>query len=151
MPEAALLVIGLSSPLLVGVYQEGVLCESYEINEQSSDALPVLLRDLSRRYRLVDLAYANGPGSFMAIKVVYVALKSAAIATGARLWGRDGFAFNGGAPIRATGKRWFVFSAEGIQTVLMEDQKPATFALPQYLTLTEFEPDAGPLYVLDAI
>jgi tRNA A37 threonylcarbamoyladenosine modification protein TsaB len=67
------LVIALGSPVHIGIYDEqGVLIEAIENGGLGSDVLPLIFDDVLKRYRLRHLLYANGPGSFMGIKVTYL-------------------------------------------------------------------------------
>ncbi|MDK9694346.1 MAG: hypothetical protein OEL19_08905, partial [Sulfurimonas sp.] len=68
--------ITLSSPILVGVYEEQKLIETIQSSQKSSDVLPKIFEDLTEKYTIKALFYTNGPGSFMAIKIAYIFLKS---------------------------------------------------------------------------
>ena len=74
LKEVDILLIALTSPIKIGVYENSKLIESIESEEKSSDILPLIFKDLQEKYRLKKLFYANGPGSFMAIKVAYIFL-----------------------------------------------------------------------------
>ncbi|PLY16353.1 MAG: hypothetical protein C0628_00805, partial [Sulfurimonas sp.] len=74
-----LVFITLSSPVLVGVYEEKKLIETIESYEKSSEILPNIFDELSKKYKIKKLFYANGPGSFMAIKIAYIFLKSMSV------------------------------------------------------------------------
>jgi len=73
MPKKVdILLIALSSPILIGVYENRQLIDSIESKEKSSDVLPLLFDELLKKYEVQNLFYANGPGSFMAIKIAYI-------------------------------------------------------------------------------
>lgn len=151
MPEAELLVIGVTSPLLVGVYIDGRLVQTYEKEERTSRALPAILHDIRYRYNLKALYYAKGPGSFMAIKVTYVMAKTFSIALDIPLYAVDAFAFNGNMPIKAVGKSCFV--KHGGEIVIEQGCKDLSirFALPQRLDRALFTQESEPLYILPAV
>lgn len=144
-------VIALTSPIVVGIYKNGELVERFSSEAQSSEALPELFSAILKKYRLATLVYANGPGSFMAIKVAYLYLKTLAIVTGAKLLAADAFYFNGGQPIKAVGKLCFVKMADTIKTQKLESLPQAEFKLPSQLNLNDFSDDALPFYGIGAV
>ena len=79
LKKVDVLLITLTSPIKVGIYENHNLLETIESKDKSSDVLPILFKDLLAKYDVQRLFYANGPGSFMAIKVAYVFLKSISI------------------------------------------------------------------------
>ncbi|HEX5670995.1 MAG TPA: hypothetical protein VFX66_05610, partial [Sulfuricurvum sp.] len=94
------LIIALGSPVYVGIYDEqGQLIESIKDDGLGSDVLPLIFEDVLNRYRLKHLIYANGPGSFMGIKVAYLFLKTLSIVQNIPLFSIDGFFFNENHPI----------------------------------------------------
>ncbi|WP_456451649.1 hypothetical protein [Hydrogenimonas sp.] len=151
LPEAELLVVGVTSPLRVGVYVEGRLADSFESEEKTSKALPPILHDLRYKYDLKALYYAKGPGSFMAIKVVYVMLKTFAIALDIPLLATDAFAFNGNRPIKAVGRSCFVKKGGEVLIEKECDTPDGRFELPERLDTVTFTEASEPLYVLPAV
>ncbi|WP_456389632.1 hypothetical protein [Hydrogenimonas sp.] len=152
LPEAELLVIGVTSPLLVGVYIDGSLVRSYEKDEKASKALPEVFHDVRYRYDLKAIYYAKGPGSFMAIKVTYVMAKTFCIALNIPLFGADAFLFNGNRPIKAIGQSCFV--KKGGKITIERGGcpgEPAIFELPQRLVRKKFSTRSEPLYILPAV
>ena len=92
---ARALIIALGSPVYVGIYDEqGALVESIKHDGLGSDVLPLIFADMLNRYRFKRLIYANGPGSFMGIKVAYLFLKTLSIVRNIPLLAVDGFFFN---------------------------------------------------------
>ncbi|WP_457595858.1 hypothetical protein [Hydrogenimonas sp.] len=150
-PEAELLVVGVTSPILVGLYRDGELAERFESRQKSSKALPPILHDLRYRYDLKALYYARGPGSFMAIKVTYVLLKTFAIALDIPLFAADAFAFNSGRPIKAVGRSCFVERGGEIVVEKGCDAPEGGFTLPPRLDRTLFTQESEPLYILPAV
>ena len=146
-----ILVIALSKPLLIGVYENGKLIEEMVSNEQSSDVLPLLFEELFSKYQLQALFYVNGPGSFMAIKVAYIFLRSLSIVKKIPLYARDAFYFNNNAPIKAVGKLYFVKMQKNIQTQKLETAPKSDFVLPDVLEYKAFGNDTAPLYRIGAV
>ena len=151
LKKVDILVIALSSPILVGVYEDQKLIETIESDEKSSDILPTIFEGLLQKYELKNLFYANGPGSFMAIKVSYLFLKSLSILKGVKLYARDAFYFNENQPIKAIGKLCFVKIASEIKTQKFEIVPEAAFVLPNVLEYNEFSTTSTPLYKIGAV
>ncbi len=145
------MVISVSSPLQIGIYEEGRLAEAIIKEGKSSDELPLLFRDILHRYKIGRLFYAKGPGSFMAIKIAYVFLKTLAITKKIPLYASDAFVFNGGAPIKSVGKSFFVKTGTGIEIKKIEEAPPMEFHLPKTLDATLFSKDVKPMYIAPAV
>jgi len=144
-------VIALTSPIIIGIYKDGELVERFESEKQSSDALPELFERILEKYSLSHLVYAKGPGSFMAIKIAYLFLKTLSIVLNIRLLAADAFYFNGNQPLKAVGKLYFVKMAGNIETKKFEAPVPANFRLPSQLNLNDFSGDALPYYGIGAV
>jgi len=146
-----LLLITLTSPILIGVYEDKKLIETIESEQKSSDILPLIFQDLLKKYKIEKLFYANGPGSFMAIKVAYIFLKSLSVLKGIPLYARDAFYFNENQPIKAVGKLCFVKIASKIETRKFETVPEVKFSLPNELHYDEFSINTTPLYKIGAV
>ncbi len=151
LKKVDVLLITLTSPILVGVYEEKKLIETIESEERSSDVLPLIFKDLLKKYEIQNLFYANGPGSFMAIKVAYVFLKSLSVLKKIPLFARDAFYFNENQPIKAIGKLCFVKISSEIETQKFETVPTSVFKLPDELDYNEFSTNATPLYKIGAV
>ena len=152
MPKSVdLLFITLSSPIKIGIYEDNKLIESLETYEKSSDVLPKIFDELSRKYLIKKLFYANGPGSFMAIKIAYIFLKSMSVLKNIPLFATDAFYFNKNQPIKAIGKLFFVKISSEIKTQKLEMAPEADFMLPDVLDYSEFSTTATPLYGIGAV
>ncbi|MDR1008445.1 MAG: hypothetical protein LBL65_07825 [Campylobacteraceae bacterium] len=145
------LVLALSSPLIVGIYNQSSLIKTYRSNEPSSEALPKIFDEILRFYDIGTLFYTNGPGSFMSIKVSYVFLKSLSIALKIPLLACDGFTFNANSPIKALGSQWFFKEEEGIVLKPNPKNEASQFILPLTLDKSLFENKNEPLYILPAV
>jgi tRNA A37 threonylcarbamoyladenosine modification protein TsaB len=146
-----LLFITLSSPVKVGIYEDNMLIDTIISQEKSSDILPKIFSELSTKYDIKKLFYANGPGSFMAIKVAYIFLKSISILKNIPLFATDAFYFNENQPIKAIGKLYFVKISSEIKTQKLEIAPDANFRLPHVLDYNEFNTITTPLYGIGAV
>jgi len=151
LKKVDLLLITLTSPILIGVYEDKKLIQTIESEEKSSDILPLIFQDILKKYEIENLFYANGPGSFMAIKVAYIFLKSLSILKKIPLYARDAFYFNENQPIKAIGKLCFVKIATEIKTQKFETVPEVKFKLPDELDYNEFSTNATPLYKIGAV
>jgi tRNA A37 threonylcarbamoyladenosine modification protein TsaB len=152
MPKKVdILLIALSSPVKIGIYANHTLVESIESEGKSSDVLPVLFQEILRKYEPQRLFYANGPGSFMAIKVAYIFLKSLSILKKIPLYATDAFYFNNNEPIKAIGKLYFVKIASKIETQKLDRAVATSFELPAQLDFSEFTTDTTPHYMIGAV
>ena len=145
------LLVALTSPIKIGVYEDKKLIEILESEEKSSDVLPILYKDILDSYDVQQFFYANGPGSFMAIKVAYIFLKSLSILKKIPLFATDAFYFNNNMPIKAIGKLHFVKVASEIKTQKLETVQEVKFELPDVLDYNEFSTTTTPLYMIGAV
>ncbi len=151
LKKVDVLLITLVSPIQIGIYEDNQLIETIESEKKSSDILPLLFDDLQKKYQPQRLLYANGPGSFMAIKVAYVFLKSYSILKKIPLLATDAFYFNNNAPIKAVGKLYFVKVSSEIRTQKLESVPESIFVLPSVLDDDEFSSNTEPLYMIGAV
>jgi len=146
-----LVVIALTSPIIIGVYKEGRLIETIKSSEQSSEVFPSLFKSLTDKYEIEHIVYANGPGSFMAIKVSFIFLRTLCIVKKISLLATDAFYFNNNAPIKAVGKLYFVKNRDTIETVTLLEKSDMEFTLPQKLNLEDFSSESAPFYGIGAV
>lgn len=97
------------------------------------------------------LFFARGPGSFMAIKVSYILLRTLSITKDIELFATDGFYFNENRPIKAMGKLYFVKEGDKIKTKVFNDIEAVEFDLPRLLHVEDFTKEVEPLYILPAV
>ena len=119
--------------------------------EKSSEVLPLIFKKLLNKYDVSQLLYAKGPGSFMAIKVAYIFLKSLSILKKIPFFATDAFKFNENAPIKAMGKLYFVKMEQEIKTQKLEVAPKGDFTLPNVLDYNEFSTNTTPLYMIGAV
>jgi hypothetical protein len=120
-------------------------------HEKSSEALPRILKTLLATYTCKGLYFAKGPGSFMAIKITYLLLRTLEIARQIPLFATDGFAFNDNQPIKAVGNLYFFKEHGKISTAVLPTPPSGVFALPERLDAIAFSKDTQPLYHLPAV
>ena len=147
-----ILVISLTSPLLVGIYHDKNLIKTYKSEEKTSNILPAIFDEILKSYKLNGLYFAKGPGSFMAIKITYIFLRTLSITKDIPIFASDGFSFNQNSPIKAVGSRFFM-KKNGIISIqnLQDTNLVKSFDLPKILDDTIFSADIEPLYVLPAV
>ncbi len=153
MKKVDILVISISNPILLGIYFENKLLNTIELEGKTSDTLPSIFQKLVKEYSFGTLLYVNGPGSYMAIKIAYIFLKTFAITKDIPLKSASGFEFNNNTPIKALGKKYFFNTCDDNIEVkfLSEDDKLCQFKLPSELDITLFSDDSLPNYQLPAV
>lgn len=145
-----LVLISNLSPILCGIYTDGRLVHSFEISKKTLDAL-VEVFALIRKYNVRRVFYANGPGSFTAIKLTHIFLQTLQIVEGIELFCTDAFYFNASSPIKAFGNQYFLKINNNIILESIQDAPLPCFALPSELCERSFSSDCKPLYVLPAV
>ena len=146
-----ILIISISSPLLIGVYQDDLLIEKIESNQKTSEILLKILTELSEKYNYSNVVYTNGPGSYMAIKLTYITLRSLEILKNISFDGCNAFDLNGEKPIKAMGKLYFIKEKETIITKKIDEAVEQRFELPSMLSEVTILNDNKPLYILPAV
>ena len=151
MPKVDIIVIALATPILIGVYKEGQLAKTFTSEKQSSEYLPEIFAHLLQEHEIESITYANGPGSFMAIKMSYLFLKSLEIVRGIQLYAALAFEFNEYSPIKALGKLYFHYEEGEIITRPLGDVTLKSMSLPKVLELKNYSTLTEPNYVLPAV
>ncbi len=141
----------MTAPLQIGIYKSRHLIKSYICQEKTSDILPHIFKKIDKKYDIKHLYYAKGPGSFMAIKISYIFLKSYAIVKNIPLMAVDGFYFNGNSPIKSIGKIYFVKEEDNIILDKINKREIKSFELPKVIKENDFSLDSTPLYILPAV
>ena len=151
LPKYTLLIISISSPLLIGVYEDDILIETFSSEQKTSEVLLPILKKCLDKYTISKMIYTRGPGSYMAIKLTYIMLKTIEIAYDIKCFGCSGFTLNGGEPIKAIGNLYFIKEKETIMTKKYEQPVNANFALPQSIHDLEIDEESTPEYSLPAV
>jgi tRNA A37 threonylcarbamoyladenosine modification protein TsaB len=146
-----LLIVSIASPLLIGVYEEDILIEKFSSSKMTSEILLPLLSKVIEQYPISKVIYTRGPGSYMAIKITYIMLKTLEIVKNIPCYGCSGFALNGGKPIKAIGNLYFIKEKETIMTKKYEQPVYVTFTLPQSIHDLEIDEESTPEYSLPAV
>lgn len=138
----------LANPLLIGLYEDNALIKSYESEQKASEALPVLLEKILAEFELEKLIYANGPGSYMGIKISFLSLKTLSIVKNLPLFAVSAFELNDYTPIRANNNLCFVYDQGKIS---LQKASAGEFFLPKCLKELNLQSDNAPFYFLDAV
>jgi len=133
------------------VYEDGLLIKTMSSDKKTSEILLPLLNKCMDEYDISNIIYTRGPGSYMAIKLTYIMLKTIEITRGIPCCGCSGFALNGGEPIKAIGNLYFIKEKETIITKKFEQPVNAKFTLPQSIHDLELDEESTPEYVLPAV
>jgi tRNA A37 threonylcarbamoyladenosine modification protein TsaB len=146
------LVITISNPLLIGIYENKKLIKEHKLDGKTSDLLPSLFEELIIEYNIDKIIYVNSPGSFMAIKVAYIFLKTISITKNIKLEACDGFEFNQNSAIKALGKKYFIKVNNKIKVEFLEkDSIIHDFKLPMCIEKYKFNEETLPIYNLPAV
>ena len=148
--ECDICLVSIASPILLGIYIDGILTREYEKSGKSSDILPVIFCEVMDRYTIKRVFYANGPGNFSALKLTHIFLQTLSIANDIELFCADSFHFTKDSFIEAYGKIHFFKENDIIKVARLESKQNAIFALPKVLDSTRFSDICFPLYILPA-
>ncbi len=152
MPKIQCLVISIANPILIGIYEDYEIIQTIELEGKTTEVLPLVFDEILKKYIVDEIFYVNGPGSYMAIKVAYVFLKSISIIKNISLKACDGFEFNKNSPIKALGKRYFVKNDDKIEIQSVDSLIILNkFELPIKLDKKLFSDDSLPNYQLPAV
>ena len=143
-----MLLNALTNPLQIGLYENDNLIKSIESSQKASEALPVLLDEILAEFRLTKLVYANGPGSYMGIKISYISLKTLSVVQNLPLFAVSAFELNGYAPIRANNALCFVYEKGEIS---LQKAVAGEFVLPANLSALNLQENNAQFYFLDAV
>ena len=146
------LVISISNPLLIGIYENKILTKEYKLEGKTSDLLPALFKVLLNDFDLKRINYVNSPGSYMAIKVAYIFLKTICISKNIEFRACNGFEFNQNSPIKALGKKYFKQIENEIKVDFLEKEDIIRdFELPNSIETINFNKQTLPIYNLPAV
>lgn len=143
-----ILVCSLDNPLLVGIYKQNVLIKQFQSQSHTSEALIEIFDEILQNYDIKTIIYANGPGSFMGIKVAFVILKTISIVKNCDFKAISGFELNDFSPIKANKNLSFIYENGEVK---LSKIQPKNFKLPQNLSNLNFISDTLPNYILSVI
>jgi len=151
LPKYTVLIVSIASPLLLGVYRDDILIETIKSKEKTSEILLKLLMEIFQKYNTKHLLYISGPGSYMAIKLTYITLRSLEITKGITFDACDAFSLNKNNPIKAMGKLYFIKENNTIITKKFDEAVEQRFELPSMLSEVTILNDNKPMYILPAV
>jgi len=146
-----LLINPIADPIRIGCYRADRLVCQRTLEGKISEALLPALEALLETYPVNEILYASGPGSNMGIKLTYITLATLSQVRGIPFDGVNAFDLNGGRPIRAMGKMYFVKEKETIITQKYDEPIPQAFSMPERLDRLPRRDDPTPLYILPAV
>lgn len=146
-----ILIIPISTPLLIGVYEDGKLIETVENSGKTSEVLLKVLTELTSKYNYSRVIYTSGPGSYMAIKLTYITLRSLEIIKAIPFEACEAFELNEQKPIKAMGKLYFIKENNTIITKKFDEVLEQRFELPSMLSEVTLLDNNKPLYILPAV
>jgi tRNA A37 threonylcarbamoyladenosine modification protein TsaB len=147
-----ILVISISNPLLIGIYEDRLLIKEHKLEGKTSDLLPSLFKELLIKFEIKRINYVNSPGSYMAIKVAYIFLKTLCITKNIEFRASNGFEFNENSPIKALGKKYFKQHKNEIKVEFLEKEDIIRdFKLPLSIEKINFNKQTLPIYNLPAV
>lgn len=110
-----------------------------------------MFKTILKEFNCARIFFARGPGSFMAIKITYIFLRTLSIVEDIELYATDGFYFNDNKPIKAMHKLYFIKENNTITTELFKSEQASEFNLPHIIEIEKFSKDIEPLYILPAV
>ena len=135
----------------MGVYEDDTLIKTFSSEKKTSEILLPFIMDVLNHYDISEIIYTRGPGSYMAIKLTYIMLKTIEIMRGIKCLGCSGFALNDNQPIKAIGNLYFLKEKETIITKKFEQPVSVVFTLPQSIQDLEIDEESTPEYSLPAV
>jgi len=151
LPDITVLINSIAVPIQVGIYREGKNIEKREIEGQTSEVLLETLEEIMEHYEIEKIIYVNGPGSYMAIKLTYLMLRTLEMVRAISFEGVSAFELNGGKPIKAMGNLYFIKEKETIMTQKFDEKVRQEFWLPDNLQALSLDRGNRPHYILPAV
>ena len=151
LPKYKLLIVPIAKPLLIGIYKNNTLIETLTSAEKTSDILLILINQCLEKYNISQIIYTRGPGSYMAIKLTYIILKTIEIVKDIECKACSAFELNDSKPIKAIGNLYFIKEKETIITKKFEQSIAVEFTLPQTIHDLILDEESTPEYMLAAV
>ena len=165
MRHIDIVLLSVNTPLLCGVYEDNVLIEEISSAKPLLVSLPYVFESLlptphqNPAYndsRIDAIYYANGPGSFSALKLTHIFLHTLSSLYDIELFATSSFYFTPSAYIKAFGTSYFYRNKEGEISLVPNEQIQVTagqiiFSLPQILDKNAFNSPTEPLYILPPV
>lgn len=134
----------------IGFYKNSTLIDTLYKEGQISDTLPNIFESLIDK-KIENIYFARGPGSFMAIKLTYVFLKTISIMKNINLFGVDSFYFTKNRPIKSIGNSYFIKNNNQIEIQTIKEIEEYEVTMPQQLNKNDFNTNISPLYIVPAV
>jgi tRNA A37 threonylcarbamoyladenosine modification protein TsaB len=151
--KTTLFIISIANPILIGIYKDDTLEETFQCDGKTSDVLPHTIDTILKNHTLDEIIYVNGPGSYMSIKIAYIFLKTLSITLDIPFLAISGFDTNGNSPIKALGQKYFYLDSDSEikMRFLEDDEKVNSFKLPEKIDYSLCFKDTLPNYQLPAV
>ncbi|EFR48741.1 hypothetical protein HCMG_00914 [Helicobacter canadensis MIT 98-5491] len=121
-------------------------------SQLSESLIPFFVKLKAQGIAANNLYFVRGPGSFMALKLIYLFAKTMQITHNSNLFATHGFYFNSNSPIKAYGNSYFVLENNEITLkTYPTPPKIAPYTLPQRLNKSLFTETINPLYLLPPV
>lgn len=149
--EIDIVLVAITSPIQIGIYKNDKLIKVIKSSEKASEFLPKVFSGLLHKYKIRSIVYARGPGSFMAIKLTYIFLKTLSLAKNIEIKACDAFVFSKNLPIKAVGNLYFIKKGDKIEVQKIKNGRKNEFYLPEKISDILFSENLEPLYILPAV
>jgi len=151
LPKYTILINAIAVPLQLGLYNARKKVLQLDIEGQTSEMLLEAVEKWLDDYEVERCIYVNGPGSYMAIKLTYIMLRTLEMVRGIRFFGVSAFELNGAKPVKAMGNLYFTKEKETIITQKFDDKVKQEFWLPDHLSALSLDAENRPHYILPAV
>jgi len=151
LPKYTILINAIAVPVQLGLYCENRKVTTLEIEGQTSEVLLPAVEKWLNSYSVERCIYVNGPGSYMAIKLTYIMLRTVEMIRGITFFGISAFELNGGKPVKAMGNLYFTKEKETIMTQKFDEKVKQEFWLPDDLSALSLDKENKPHYSLPAV
>jgi len=151
LPKYTILINTIATPLQLGLYCADRKISAATTEGQTSESLLKAMEKWLDSYRVEKCIYVNGPGSYMAIKLTYLMLRTLEMVRGIPFFGISAFELNGGKPVKAMGNLYFTKEKETIMTKKFDEKVKQEFWLPDDLSALSLDRENKPHYILPAV
>lgn len=162
MKEIDIALVSVGGAIKCGLYENGELFEEIVSQELTLNALPKIFESLlpnpkqDCKYadmKIGTIYYANGPGSFSALKLTHIFLHTLSLIYEVRLLATSSFYFTQAKYIKAFGTTYFYEDENGDIALAYSVDSPqeTEFYLPKILDIWCFHHKTEPLYILPPV
>lgn len=141
----------MAMPAKIGIYDNNLnLVKSYEINNYVSVELSSVIQEILQEFNISELIYANGPGSFMSLKIAYVFFSTLSLVLNIPLKATSAFSFSKQKLIKANNNFCFALNEYGEIILKAVSNYKCDLCLPVKLQIS-YESDNLPNYFIPAV